>query len=141
MRDFNTPRLYFFSAHTEINSKLKNREAHQELGAILEERGIPFREVEGCYLGILEPSYMVVGASHGPTVDRLARLFRQQTYLVVTENDRTAYLVKPGDTYHQHLGKFVAACTLEPSEDSWTLCDWVYYICDGSEGPDLPGGL
>ena len=141
MRDFSTPRVYIFSAHKASQGSIANHFDHCDLSCDLALAGFPFRECEGSYKGVREKSYIVTGAAAGPTVHGLARLHKQESYLVVTEHDRTAYLVDPASGYHTHLGRFVAYGDTEPECDAWTLCDGVYFVVTPTAGPDLPEGL
>jgi hypothetical protein len=100
--------------------------------------------VKGRFQGVDETSYLVLGAEHGVAVERLAVIFDQHSFLVLTEDDRTAYLVhvnsdKP-QGYHQHLGRFVAQGSEEPEGD-FTKHGDTYFQIVPSRGVDLPEGL
>jgi hypothetical protein len=71
--------------------------------AILNEQGIPFRIVGGCYKGKTEISY-VVNSHHEPVVAKLADLFSQESYLKV-HGDNCAELIFSRDKT-ENLGYF-----------------------------------
>lgn len=140
MRDFKTPRTFILSAYRGENAH-RDRNANCALSFDLAYAGVPFRACTGSYKGKEEESFVVVGACHQHTVSTLARSYLQESWLTIAENDRTAYLVDTDTFYHTHLGRFTPVGTTKPETDAWTLCDGVYYICDGSPGVDLPEGI
>jgi hypothetical protein len=83
----------------------------------------------------------VVGAENERFVQALAQSYCQESYLVIAEHDRIAYVVDVVTGHHHHLGKFRAVGSEEPACDAWTLLDGVYFVTDGRPGVDLPGGL
>jgi hypothetical protein len=141
MRDFSTPRTYILSAFIAGASTETNERRHDDLVADLALAGVPFRECEGAYKGVWERSVAVIGASAGNTVAELARRYGQESYLVIAEHDRTAYLVFSDDPIHFHAGRFVAHGPTKPDTEGWTLCDGTYYVIQPTKGPDLPEGL
>ena len=137
MRDFSTPRTFILSAYKGTAEDATN---HADLACDLALEGAAFREGEGFYSGKLEQCFVVVGARHGETVARLAREYKQESYLVIAEHDRTAYEVDTKTGFHKCLGKFVAVDSVKDCE-AWTLVDDTYYTTDGRKGVDLPEGL
>lgn len=137
MRDFSTPRTYILSAHKGTEQDARN---HAELACDLALANAPFKEAEGFYDGKLEQCFVVVGARHGETVARLSREYGQDTYLVIAEHDRAAYLVDPKTGYHTHLGRFGSVDSVKDC-DAWTLVGDTYFTTNGSKGPNLPEGF
>ena len=140
MKDFTTPRTFILSAYKGRDAS-KDLHAHYELSCDLALEGIPFREARGCYKGQEEQCFVVIGAENQRAVELFARAYDQETYLVIAENDRTAYLVDTQSGYHKHLGKFQSVGAERPEADAWTLVDDNYFTTDGRPGVDLPGGL
>jgi len=138
---FSTPRVYIFSAYKANQGAHRNHMDHCDLSCDLALAGFPYRECEGSYKGVREESFIVTGRLAGPTVRALARLHTQESYLLIAEYDRTAYLVDPLSGYHTHLGRFTAHGPNEPDCDGWTLCDGIYYVVNPTNGVDLPEGL
>jgi hypothetical protein len=104
----------------------------------------PHAVLEGRFQGVKEISYLILGAEQAYNVFRLAEHFEQHSYLVLAEDDRTAYLVhvnsdKP-QGYHQHLGRFVAQGSEEPEGD-FTKHGDTYFQVIPSKGVDLPEGF
>ena len=141
MRDFKTPRTFILSAYRSNQPASVNRLNHSELACDLALEGLSFSACEGSFEGEYEQGYVVVGAHATLAIVNLALLYRQDSYLVVAENDRTAYLVDPDTGYHTHIGKFGAVGTLEPDADAWTLLDGTFYTVDPTNGPDLERGF
>lgn len=139
MRDFSRPRLYIVSAYRGKNAH-QDHMNHCDLSCDLALAGFPFREVTGEYDGKREASYLVTGVRAGPTVAALARLHEQECYLVIAENDRTAYFVDPRTGYHTHAGKFTCAGNKRP-DGPHTELDGTYWVITPTEGTDLPEGL
>lgn len=139
MRDFSTPRTYILSAYQGL-SEAHDLGHHCDLVADLSLEGIPFRECIGSFEGAREESVIIVGAEHEDIVQSLAESFNQKSYLVVTEHDRTAYLVDTVTGYHKHVGPFRAVGDEAPPGD-WTELDGVYFTTRSTVGVDLPRGL
>lgn len=142
MRDFSKPRVYVFSAHLTTNTHSENRQAHCDLSYDLALAGVPFQECKGSYKGVKEDAYIVTGVSNEHTVKVLSTLYGQETYLVVTEHDRDAFVVSCETGYHTHVGKLVHVGDQEPANDSWTHVGGEYYTTSNI-GPftHLPTGL
>jgi len=140
MRDFSTPRTYIVSAY-QGKSAAHDRAAHCELSCDLALEGVPFRACEGNYKGQYEQAFIVVGAEHGAIVRALAQSYNQETYLVIAEHDRTAYLVDTVTGCHKHLGPFRAVGCDQPETDAWTLLDGTFFTTSNTEGVDLPRGF
>ena len=138
---FGTPRTYIVSAYLQGASSETNERRHADLACDIALEGHPFRECEGAYKGTHERSLVVVGALAGDYVRKCARELGQESFLVIAENDRTAYFVNPLTNYHTHAGRFVAHGPTKPDTDGWTLCDGTYYVIQPTTGVDLPDGL
>ena len=141
MRDFSTPRTYIVSAFLQDASPETNERRHEQLVSDLTKVGFPFRESEGSYKGEWERSLVVVGSNAGEFVRLCAQDYKQESFLVITEHDRTAYFVDPKTGYHTHAGRFVAHGSTKPDTEGWTLCDGAFYVIEPTDGPDLPEGL
>ena len=102
----------------------------------------PWTIGEGSYKGEREECFIVTGIRAGKTVRALARLYKQESYLVIAEHTRDTYVVDCETGYHKHLGKLVHVGSSEPASDSWTLCGGEYYTTNNI-GPftDLPEGF
>lgn len=100
---------------------------------------LEYKEVQGCYRGKKERSFLVIN-NHPSTearLHKLARAFNQESYLKVYENDRKAQLIYLNDHnrvenigYFQSIGKSVIldeslydAYTYDPSLDTYYVCD------------------
>lgn len=141
MRDFSQPRTFILSAYRASATREANIRAHDELASDLALAGVPFKDCEGCYAGEYEQGYVITGAeSQGAVID-LALANEQETYLLIAENDRTAYLVDPATNYHSHLGRFHSVGDALPAGDGWTLFNGTYFTTDNAPGVDLPRGL
>jgi len=141
MKDFGTPRTYIVSAFVKGVSPETNELRHALLVSELTKVGFPFRECEGAYKGGWERSVAVIGANAGEFVLGCAVDYSQESFLVIAENDRTAYFVDPHSEYHTHIGRFVAHGPTKPDTEGWTFCDGTYYVINPTNGPDLPEGL
>lgn len=141
MRDFSTPRTFILSAFKDDNTPEQNHAAHCDLASDLALDGAPHRACEGCYQGTLELGFIVTGAGNQSLVADLAREYGQETYLVIAEHDRIAYLVDTETGFHKHLGKFVSVGDVPPDAASWTHTDGLYFTTDDRTGVDLPEGL
>lgn len=144
MRDFSNPRVHIFSAHDKNATNQANEAAAAELLCDLALEGFPFQECLGYYEGQCERSVLVTGQTSGEAVHRLAAAFGQDTYLVVAEHDRAAYLVDVDTGYHKHLGKLVCVGAQIPvdNDDPWTCVDGTYFQTRVvSPLVDLPEGL
>ncbi len=143
MKDFSTPRTYILSAHRANHTPSENNAKHCELCAELALEGIPFRIAQGSFNGVFERSVIVLGVEHAQAVEILARSFNQESYLVVAEHDRHAYIVDTQSGYHTHVGKLENVGGEEDGEPEgdFTYVDGFYFTTDGSAGPDLPEGF
>jgi hypothetical protein len=141
MRDFQTPRTFILSAYRATADETVNRRAHCDLAADLALDGVPFREAQGYFEGNTEECFVVTGGYAERVVRLLARHFKQDSFLVIAEHDRTAYLVDTDTGYHTHLGKLVNVGGDKPDAVAWTCVDGDYFTTDGRPGADLPGGL
>lgn len=92
--------------------------------------GLRWKEVQGCYKGAKERSFVVVNDSETvePIIRELARFYAQESYLKVTENDRKAFLVYLNDLTAQPIGYFrqVDTCvddyTIDPDTGQRYAC-------------------
>ena len=142
MRDYSTPRTFILSAYkTKGRNPHADHMDHCDLSCDLALAGFPFRECQGSYKGKTEEAFVVIGALAGPTVRELARLHKQESYLVIAENDRTAYFVDPETGYHTHAGRFVTHGAEEPLTDGWTRVEDTYFTIEPTKGVDLPEGF
>lgn len=140
MKDFSQPRTFIFSAF-QGNNQVEDERNHNELAADLALEGVRFSECTGSYQGTEERGFIVTGAGNQDVVQALCESFNQVSYLVIAENDRTAYDVVVSTGYHTHLGRFHAVGEDKPDADGWTLFDGVYFTTDNVPGVDLPRGL
>ena len=129
MRDFSNPRVYILSAHKSGATNQVNEVAAAELVCDLALEGFPFQECLGYYEGQCERSVLVTGQHAGDTVQRLAEAYGQDTFLLVAEHDRAAYLVDVDTGFHKHLGKLVCVGDQIPidNDDPWTCVDGTYF--------------
>jgi hypothetical protein len=140
MRDFSTPRTYILSGYRFPPGKHSNAVNHADLSVDLANQGVPFLACEGSFAGHYEQGFIVTGAGNAFKVSTLATLYRQDSFLTITEHDRTAYLVDTATGYHSHLGKFESVGPDQPEGD-WTLLDGTFYTVRATPGVDLPEGL
>jgi hypothetical protein len=142
MRDFNTPRTYILSAQRYNLGPRENRARHCELACDLALEGIVFKEVRGCFEGVEEDAFVIVGSHAEPAVRLLARHWAQQSYVAVAEHDRIAYEVDVETGYHTHLGKLENIGPVKPASGAWTCVDGDYFTTNGArKGLDLPEGF
>jgi hypothetical protein len=133
------PRTFILSAFRDDATKRENRNAHAELSCDLALLGVPFQEATGCWRGKRELAYVIVGNdSH---VRHLARIYGQECYVAISENDRGAYLVRPDADRWESIGKLVYHGEQEPTCDSWTCVDGCYYVTQPPRGIDLDRGF
>lgn len=104
-----------------------------ELKTLLEESGLRFKPVQGCYKGILEDSFYVELDSQDDinTVYTLANYFGQESFLLVNDQ-RTAILYSCSDQNPTKLGKFTQVSEfIAKTEESYTydIVNNGYYIC------------
>ena len=122
------PRVYIFSAYQATKGDHFNHMNHCDLSADLSLIDNPWQECQGSYKGYQEESFIVTGITAGKAVRALARLYKQETYLVATEHNREAYLVDCETGYHTHVGRLEYAGTTEPDCDAWTLVNGSYFV-------------
>lgn len=126
--------FYVISAEREVLSTQENGDRSNWLGVLLRDAGLQFDIALGSYVGRIERSFIVYEpalqfADIGPTIQarmsqqlqRLARLFNQDSYIYVDAN-RFATLQDKTGKLIQHLGTWYQ---IEPSEfnvfsKSWT---------------------
>ena len=141
------PRTFILSGERACYSEDVNRARSINLLDELETLGVPFAQAQGSFEGVKEVSFVITGRANEDTVLALAITFQQDSYLVIAENDRTAYLVHVNSEdyargYHQHLGRFRCWGDKEPNDGrGWTYLDGFYYDIVPTSGPDLPGGF
>jgi hypothetical protein len=140
MKDFSRPRTFILSAYKGVDADTDARQ-HSELACDLALDGIPFAECTGTFNGFLEAGFIIVGAESQNYVAQLATEYGQETYLVIAEHDRTAYLVDTTTGYHTHLGRFISLGDTPPIAGDWTLVNDTYYTTDDRPGVDLPEGF
>ena len=144
--DATKPRAYVVSASRADCSEYYNRQAHIELLDRLTESGFPFHDARGKYNGVVEDCAVVVGREAGPLVRELADYFGQDSFLVVSENDRQAYTVDPCSDYYSHVGtlEYVGyGVHARPVSGPWTCVSGHYYVATPRPGHyvDLPEGF
>jgi hypothetical protein len=136
------PRVYILSAYRDKLGEAINRRNHCDLSHDLLLVDNPWQECEGSYKGQRESSFIVTGITAGKKVRALARLYRQESYLVATEHTREAYIVDCETGYHTHVGRLEYAGDTEPDDDSWTCVDGRYYVTRPYGAlTDLPEGF
>ncbi len=100
-----TPTI-IFSVSLEHRSGSDNRVRSYAVRQLLNAFGIPFKEVEGCYNGFVERSY-VVNAKHEKLIRILGEESGQSSYLYLDEY-RNAYLIDVNDwDIREGIGKFI----------------------------------
>jgi hypothetical protein len=99
------PMIFILSAEHAENHGRENAEATAELADLLTDCGLSFREVEGCYNGIHETAFLVVGAGAEHDVCELASQYNQGTYLR-SDSDRNTVLVNPDTDEEKAIGIF-----------------------------------
>jgi hypothetical protein len=136
------PRVYVFSAYRSSKNLHQNRMNHADLSCDLALIPNDWQECEGSYKGVKEESFIVTGVTAGKRVRALARLYKQDTYLVATEHTRECYIVDCETGYHTHVGTLEYLGTDEPTCEGWTYVNGCYYSAV-VKGPlvDLPEGL
>jgi hypothetical protein len=113
------PTIYIVSVFKSNQCDLVNNRKHQQTIEALKLAGTPVSELQGQYKGQPEKSILIVGLEFQPTVEKLARLFDQECYLV-SHSDRSTDLVYQDGTQ-------IAIGQLRPVDgtniaglDSWT---------------------
>lgn len=107
------------SAERDYRSKAANKVSTDLLRTWLTEQNYAFKEVDGCYKGTIETSFVVLA----PTRDEISNLVCQakeysQECILAVNNLSEAFLVN-GDIYTS-IGRFTALEGL-PEDDSWTF--------------------
>lgn len=136
------PRTYVFSAYRSDQNPHRNAMDFADCSCDLALTDHPWVIGEGSYNGEREDVFIVTGLLAGKAVRALSQLYKQETYLVIAEHTREAYLVDCETYYHTHVGRLEYAGDTEPDDDSWTLVDGRYYVTRPYGAlTDLPEGF
>ena len=95
---------------------------HVSLGKALKDHGFEFGEVEGCYKGVTEQSYLVEyeGGEELFQLFMLAVFYAQESVLVI-DAERNAELMYTTDDRYEKLGKLEPISNLQAEKlDAWT---------------------
>jgi len=112
-------KFVIISAEREYRSKTANRACTDLLETWLTEQNYSFKEVDGCYQGVVETSFVVLAPTEAEIANlaRHAKEYNQECILAV-DSLSEAFLVV-GDTYTP-IGQFRALDGL-PDSDNWTF--------------------
>lgn len=136
------PRTYVFSAYRSDQNPHRNAMDFADASCDLALTDHPWTIGEGSYNGEREECFIVTGLLAGKAVRALSQLYKQESYLVIAEHTREAYLVDCETYYHKHIGRLVHVGSEEPECDSWTQCGGEYYTTEiVGKLTDLPEGF
>lgn len=121
------PMFFIISAERSSEFSLVNELNTAALESHLRAFGASFKRVQGCYKGVTEESFLVVGSEK--LAAHLRDTFNQECYLVVDENRRAflQYPTGPGvavGTWMEHHGARAGleAYTVDPSTGRTYVC-------------------
>jgi hypothetical protein len=122
--------FYLVSGARDDRTARENLERHVELGELLRDNyGWGVKEVEGCYKGMRELSYLVTVPEPTLVVHVVARLFNQETLILVDE-DNQATLIGLDFVSEESLGTFQRITEAEAkASGNWTRDGNQYWGC------------
>jgi hypothetical protein len=97
--------------------------------------GVQWKEVEGCYKGVPERSFLIVGDAEGHVLE-FASKYSQESYLFVEADTRVAWLVYHADGRRIRLGRFEECTEAEAKrQDAYTSdpSTKTFYVAGGKK--------
>lgn len=120
-----------FSVYQANYSDQSNQFNHENTLGLLEGLGVKYIEVKGVYNGSAETS-ILVSSSQKQLVERICRLYRQECFLNVDENNNAELIFTTEKNEGKRIGLGVwqqATKAVAESFDGYTQHGDEYYVC------------